>query len=150
MGLRQEGPRLQTRILALAHDALHVLVRDLEVLQQHPFKLVGTVGVLGHLPHSVQYQRRMSFADGFAKRRRPSKISMRQLFNLAYAELLSADRDDEVFDVLFFDAVHAHELAQGVHVGIDWKRAAEDPRSHRFAHLADQPQPHAHPSLAPR
>src|SRR2546422_5572464 len=130
MRLRQERTGRQAPVFALAHDALHVLVRDLQVLQQHPFKLGRAVRVLGHLSHPVQYQRRMSFADRFAKRCRPAKISMGQLFNLAHTELFSAEGHDKVFDVLFLHPVHAHELPQGVHVGIDGKAATEDPLAH--------------------
>jgi hypothetical protein len=32
MRLRQKRPRLQAAVFAFAHDALHVLVRDLQVL----------------------------------------------------------------------------------------------------------------------
>jgi hypothetical protein len=85
-------------------------MRDLQILQQHAFKLVATIRVLGHLPKPVQSQGHVSLLDRFAKRCRPSKISMRQLFNLAYAELLASQRHHEVFDVLLADAVHAHEL----------------------------------------
>ena len=150
MRLRQKRPSLQAPVFALAHDALHVLVRDLQVLQQHPFKLGRALRVLGHLAHPVQNQRRVSFADCFAKRCRPSKISMGQLFDLPHAELFPADGDDKVFDVLFLDPVHAHELPQGIHVGINRELTAEEFLPHRGAHLGDQTQPHAYPGLAPR
>jgi len=52
----------------------------------------------------------VALLDRFAKRGRPSKIPVRQLFNLAHAELLAGQRHHEVFDVLLADAVHAHEL----------------------------------------
>jgi hypothetical protein len=106
--------------------------------------------VLGHLLDAVQRQRHVALLDRFAKRGRPSKIAMRQLFNLSHAELSAGQGNDEVFDVLFLDAVHAHELPQGVHVGINGKGAAEEFLPHRVAHLADQAQPHTHPGLAPR
>jgi hypothetical protein len=35
---------------------------------------------------------------------------MRQLLNLAHAELLASQRHHEIFDVLLADAIHAHEL----------------------------------------
>ena len=39
---------------------------------------------------------------------------------------------------------------KGVHVGVHGEGAAEDPRPHRLAHLADDPQAHGHPGRAPR
>jgi hypothetical protein len=39
MGLRGKRTRLQTPVLALAHGALHILVREFQVLEQDPFKL---------------------------------------------------------------------------------------------------------------
>ena len=150
MRLGQKCTCLQSPVLAFAHHALHVLVRELQVFQQHAFKLIRPLRILGHSSHSIQHQRRVSFANSFPKRFRPAKISLRQLFNLSHAELLSAESHHEVFNVLLLDPVHAHELPQGVHIGIDGKSPAEDLLAHGRTHLADQPQPHAHPSLAPR
>src|SRR6266702_1216093 len=84
------------------------------------------------------------------KRSGPTKVAVRQLFNLPHAELLPAQGQDELLDVLLVDPVHAHELPQRVHVGIDRESAAEDLLPHPRAHLCEQPQPHAHPRLAPR
>jgi hypothetical protein len=149
MRLGEKRRRLQSPILAFAHDPLHVLLRDLQVLQQDAFKLVRAIRVLGYFLHPVQRQGGVSFQDGFPKRCRPSKVSVRQLFNLSNAEFLSTERDDEVFDILLLDAIHAHELPQRVHVRIDGKVGAEDLLAHGFAHLADQADPHTHPGLAP-
>ena len=110
MRLREKRGRLQPPVLAFPHHPLHVLVRDLQILQQHAFELVGAIRVFGHLPKPVQSQGHVSLLDGFAKRGRPSKISVRQLFDLAHAELSAGQRHHEVFDVLLADAVHAHEL----------------------------------------
>ena len=85
-------------------------MRDLQILQQHAFKLVGAIRVLGHVPKPVQSQDHVSLLDRLAKRGGPSKISMRQLFNLAHAELFASQRYHEVFDVLLSHTVHAHEL----------------------------------------
>ena len=110
MGLREKRRRLQPPVLAFPHHPLDVLLSDLQILQQHAFELVGAIRVVGHLPKPVQRQGHVSLLDGFAKRSRPAKISVRQLFDLAHAELLAGQRHHEVFDVLLFDAVHAHEL----------------------------------------
>jgi len=69
---------------------------------------------------------------------------------IPHAELLPAQGQDELLDVLLVDPVHAHELPQRVHVGIDRESAAEDLLPHPRAHLCERPQPHAHPRLAPR
>jgi hypothetical protein len=148
MRLREKRRRLQSPILTFPHHPLDVLLRDLQILEQHAFELVGTIRVLGHLPEPVQRHRHVPLPDGFAKRRRPAKIAMRQLFNLAHAELFAGQRHHEVFDVLLADTVHAHELPQGVHVGVDRKLPAEEFLPYHGAHLGHQTQPHAHPGLA--
>jgi hypothetical protein len=40
IGLCVKGGSLQPPILAFAHHSLHVFLRDFQVLQQHPLKLV--------------------------------------------------------------------------------------------------------------
>jgi hypothetical protein len=110
MPLRQERRRLQAPVFTFSHHPLHVLLCDLQILQQHAFEFVGAIRVLGHLPEPVQSQGHVALPDRFAKRVRPSKIAMRQLLNLAQAEPLSGQRHDETFDILLADAVHAHEL----------------------------------------
>jgi len=110
MRLREKRRCFQPPVLAFPHHSLDVLLRDLEILQQHAFKLVGAIRVFGHLPKPVQSQGHVSLLNGFAKRGRPAKIPVRQLFNLAHAELVGRQRHYEVFDVLLANAVHAHEL----------------------------------------
>ena len=85
-------------------------MRDLQILQQHAFKLVGAIRGLRHVPKPVQSQGHVSLTNRLPKRCGPSKISMRQLFNLAHAELFAGQRYHEVFDVLLSHTVHAHEL----------------------------------------
>ena len=150
MRLREKRRRLQPPVLAFPHHPLHVFLRDLQVLQQHAFKLVRAVRGLGHLPEPIQRLGHVALPDGLAKRGRSAKISVRQLFDLAHAELLAGQRYHEVFDVLLFDTIHAHELPQGVHVGVDWELPAEEFLPHHGAHLGHQTQPHAHPGLAAR
>src|SRR5438477_2792051 len=91
-----KGRSLQPPVLALAHHPLHVFLGDFQVLQQHPFKLVASVRILGHLPHGLQHQSGMSFPDGLAERSGPAKVAVRQLFNLPHAELLPAQGQDEL------------------------------------------------------
>jgi hypothetical protein len=110
MRLREKRRRLQPPVFAFSHHSLDVLLRDLQILQQHAFEFVGAIWVLGHLPKPVQSQSHVALLDRLAKRGRPAKISMRQLFNLAQAEPLAGQRHHEVFDVLLSHPVHAHEL----------------------------------------
>ena len=110
MCLREKRRRLQPPVFAFSHHSLDVLLRDLQILQQHAFVIVGAIRVLGHLPKPVQGQGHVALLDCLTKRGRPSKIPVRQLFNLAHAELLACQRHHEVFDILLSDAVHAHEL----------------------------------------
>jgi len=150
MRLREKRGRLQPPVCALPHHPLHVLVRDLQILQQHAFKLVAALRVLGYLSNPVQGQGHVSLMDRLAKRCGPSEIPLRQLVNLPHTELPAGQHPDKVFNVLLSDALHAHEGPQGVHVGINWKRAAEEFLPHPGAHLGHQTQPHTHPGLAPR
>jgi hypothetical protein len=110
MRLREKRGRLQPPVLAFPHHPLDVLLCDLQILEQHAFELVAAIRGLGHLSEPVQSQGHMSVPDRLAKRSRPSKISMRQLFNFAHAELLAGQRHHEVFDILLSHPVHAHEL----------------------------------------
>jgi hypothetical protein len=76
MSLGQKGARLQAPVFALAHDALHVLLRDLEIPQQNPLELIGPIRILRHLLDPVQRHREVPLPDRVAKRCRPSKIAM--------------------------------------------------------------------------
>jgi hypothetical protein len=89
MRLCEKRRRLQSPVFAFSHHPLAVLLRDLQILQQHAFKLVAAIRVLGHLPNPVQGQGHVSLLDRLAKRGRSSKVSVRQLFNLAHAEFLA-------------------------------------------------------------
>ena len=110
MRLREKRRCFQPPVLAFPHYPLHVLLREFQILQQHAFELAGAVRVFRHLPKPVQSQGHVALPDGVTKRSRPSKISMRQLFNLAYAEPLAGERHHKVLNVLLSDTVHAHEL----------------------------------------
>src|SRR5205823_1506994 len=72
-----KGRSLQPPVLALAHHPQHVFLRDFQVLQQHPFKLVASVRILGHLPHGLQHQSGMSFPDGLAERSGTAKVPLK-------------------------------------------------------------------------
>ena len=75
---------------------------------------------------------------------------MSQLFNLPHTQFFAADRHHELLDLFPPHPVHAHELAQSVHIGVDRKSSPKELFSHWGAHLRHQPQAHAHPRLAPR
>ena len=145
-----KGPCLEPPVFALAHHPLHVFVRDLEILQQRAFEVVDAIGILGHLLHPLQRQPNMTVSNRVPKRLRPAEISVRELLDIPHTQFLSAHGNHEVFDLLFFHSVHAHELPQRVHVRVNRKASAEDLVAHLFAHLADQTQSHAHPRFAAR
>ena len=149
MRLGMKGPRPKPPVLALAHHPLHILLRDLEIGQQHAFELVAPAGILGDVPDPLQGQPDMAVFDRLPKRLRPPEVSLRQLFNLPHTQLLAADGHHKSVDRLLFHPIHAHELPQCVHVAVNRKACAEDLLPHFFAHLADQSQPHAHPRFAP-
>jgi hypothetical protein len=144
-----KGPRLQPPVFALTHHPLHVFVRDLEILQQCAFELVDAVGVVGHLLHPLQGQPYMTVSNRLPKRLRPAEISVRELFDIPHAQFLSAHGHHKIFDLPLFHSVHAHELPEHIHVRVNRKTSAEDLLAHFLAHLAEQPQPHAHPGFAP-
>jgi hypothetical protein len=62
-----KGPRLQPPVFAFTHHLLHVLLDDLEILQQRPFKLIAPLGILGHVLYPLERQPDMAFLDRFAK-----------------------------------------------------------------------------------
>lgn len=132
-----KGTRLQPPVVALAHHPLHVLLRDLEIPQQGAFELVAAFRIVGDSFHPFQRQPDLALLNRLAERRRPAEVSMRKLFNLPHAQFLSAHCDDEVLDLLPPYSVHAHELPQRVHVGVNRKTSAEDFLPHPLAHLPD-------------
>jgi hypothetical protein len=150
MRLGMEPPALKARVLALAHDALHVLPEHFQVAEQHPLELAAALRIRRRLPHLAQRQRHVARENLLAEGSRPAKEPVSQLFNVPHAQILAAHRHHELLDLLLLDGVHAHELAQGVHVGVDRERTAEELFTHRGAHLPQQAQAHAHPGLADR
>ena len=150
MRLGMEHPALKPRVLALAHDALHVLQENFQVAQQHPLERAATFRIVRDLPHLPQRQRHVALENLLAKRGRSAKEPVGQLLDVPHAQILAAHRHDKLFDLLLLHPVHAPELAQGVHVRIDREGPAEELLPHQGAHLAQQPQAHAHPGFADR
>src|SRR3984885_13864447 len=116
MGLRVKGPAGQPGVLAFAHDPLHVLLRHLQVAQEHPLELVAGLRAPRRLPHPFQREGQIAPANLLAKRLRPAEVAMSQLFDLPHTQPPSADRHHKLLDLRRAHAVHAPELAQGVHV----------------------------------
>jgi len=145
-----EHPALEAPVLALAHDPLHVLLENFQVAEQNPLERAAACRIVRHLPHLPQRQRYVARENLLAEGSRPAKEPVGQLFNVPYAQSFAAHRHHELLDLLLLDAVHAHELAQGVHIGVDRERAAEELLTHLGAHRAQQAQPHGHPGLADR
>jgi hypothetical protein len=63
MCLRVERPSLQPPVITLAHDPLHVFMRDLEILQQRAFELIAALGILRHGLHPLQREPDMAALD---------------------------------------------------------------------------------------
>ena len=93
--MRQERRALQLRILALAHDPKHGLLRLLQIVQEDALKLAAAVGILGRLLQLPQRQREVALEDLLPERGRTAEEAVRQPFNLAHAELVSAERSDD-------------------------------------------------------
>jgi len=145
-----EDPALQPRILALAHDPLHVPLEHLQVPEHNPFKLATALGVGRNVLHLGQGHGDVALEDLLPQGGRPAKARVSQLLNIAEAQILAAQGQDKLLDVPRADAVHAHERAHNPHIGIDGKGAAEELVAHLGAHLPQQSQAHAHPAFADR
>jgi len=150
MALGVEDPAAQARILTLAHDPLQVLLEHVQVPEHHPFELTAALRIGRDLLHLGQGHRHMALEDLLPEGRWPAKAPVRQLLNVPEAQILAAQGQHELLDLLLPDAVHAHELAHDAHVGIDRERAAEELFPHLGAHLPQQSQAHAHPGFAHR
>src|SRR6266404_680322 len=148
IGLGMKGPAFEPCILALAHDPLHVFVGEFQIAEHRPLKLAAPVRILGRFAEAFERQGQIAVEDLLAQRLRPTKIAMSQLLNFPYAESFAADSCDELLNILAADSVHAHELAQSVHVGVDREGAAKELGPDRRAHLRDQSQAHAYPGFA--
>lgn len=145
-----EDPTAQARILTLAHDPLHVLLEHVQVLEHHPLELATALRIGWDLLHLGQGHRHIALEDLLSESGRPAKAPVRQLLNVADTQVLAAQGQHELLDLVLPDPVHAHELAHDTHVGIDRKRAAEELLAYLGAHLPQQAQAHAHPGLAHR
>ena len=145
-----KGPAFESRILALAYDPLHVFVAEFQIAEHHPLKLAAPLRILGRFPQAFEGQGQIAVEDLLAQRVRPTKIAMSQLLNFPYAESFAAESCHELLNILAADSVHAHELAYGVHVAVDWEGAAKELDPYRRAHLRDQSQAHAYPGFAAR
>src|SRR6201981_4218316 len=145
-----KGSAFESRILALAYDPLHVFVAELQIAEHRPLKLAAPLRILRRFPQAFEGQGQIAVEDLLAQRVRPTKIAMSQLLNFPYAESFSADSCHEPLNILAADSVHAHELAQGVHVGVDREGAAKELGPDRRASLRDQSQEHADPGFAAR
>lgn len=150
MTLGVEDAALQSPILALAHDPLHVLLQHLQVLEQNPLELATALGIGRNLLHLGQGHRDVALEDLLPEGGWPAEAPVSQLLNIAQAQIFAAQGQDELFDLLLADAVHAHELAHDPHIGIDRKGAAKELLTHRGAHLPQQSQAHTHPSFTDR
>src|SRR4029077_6812175 len=150
IGLGVKGPAFEPRIPALANEPLHILVDDLQIAEHRALKLAAPVRILERFPEAFEGQGQIAVEDLLAERVRPTKIAMSQLLNFPYAKLFPADSCDELLNILAADSVHAHELAQGVHVGVDREGAAKELDPDRCAHLRDESQAHADPGFTAR
>lgn len=150
MALRMKALAGQTRVVALAHHSLHVGLGQFQIPEHEALELGAALRVGWDFLKLPQRQGQIALEDLLAEGLRAAEETVRQLFDLAHAELMTAEGQDELLDLLALNPVHAHELANGVHVGIDRKLAAEDLLPDRRGHFGDQSQTHAHPSLAAR
>src|SRR2546422_5618858 len=76
MTLHQEGPALQTAVLALGRHALGVLLDEFEIAHQDALKLAASVRVDRHRRHLLQEQRQMPTAQFLPARLRAAKITV--------------------------------------------------------------------------
>ena len=77
MRLGMEHPALEALVLALAHDALHVLLENFQVAQQNPLELAASFRIGRNLVHLLQRQRHVALENLLAEGRRAPKIPVR-------------------------------------------------------------------------
>jgi len=150
MTLGMKGPALQPTILAFAHDPLQVPLEHLQVPEHNPLELATPRRIGRNRFHLGQGHRHVALEDLLPEGGGPAEAPVSQLLNLAQTQILAAQGQDELFDLLRVDAVHAHELAHDPHVGIGWKGTAEELFPHLGADLPQQSQAHTHPGFADR
>jgi hypothetical protein len=150
MTLGVEDAALQPSVLALAHDPLHVFLEHLQVPEHNPFELAAALRIRRNRFQVLQRQGHVARKNLLTERGGPPEATVQELLDIAQTQILAAQNQDELLDVLRADAVHAHELAHDPHVGINRKGAAEELFPHLGADLPQQAQPHAHPGFADR
>jgi len=150
MTLGVEDAALQPPVLALAHDPLHVFLEHLQVPEHNPFELAAALGIRRNRFHVLQRQGHVARKNLLAQRGGPPEAAVKELLDIAQTQILAAQNEDELLDILRADAVHAHELAHDPHIGINRKGAAEELFPNLGADLPQQAQPHAHPGFADR
>ena len=89
-------PAFEPRILALAHEPLHVLLGNLQIAERHSLKLAAPIRTWGHFPQPFEGQGQIAFEDLLAKRVRPTKIAVCQLLNVSHAEAFVTHSHDEL------------------------------------------------------
>ena len=73
MGLGMEDSTAQARILALAHDPLHVLLEHVQVPEHHPLELATALRIGRDLFHLGQRHRHIALEDLLPEGRWPAK-----------------------------------------------------------------------------
>jgi hypothetical protein len=150
MTLGMKDPTLQPMILALAHDPVHVLLEQLQVPEHNPFELATALRIRRHRFDVLQRQGHVALKNLLPQRGGSPEAAVKELLDIAHAQILAAQGQHKLLDVPRADAVHAHERAHDPHIGIDRKGAAEQLLPHLGAHLLQQSQAHAHPTGADR
>ncbi len=85
MTLGVKDPALQSTILALAHDPLHVFLEHLQVAEHNPFELATALRIGRNLLHLGQGHRDVALEDLLPESGGPAEASVSQLFNIAQA-----------------------------------------------------------------
>ena len=76
MRLGMEHPALEALVLALAHDALHILLENFQVAQQNPLELAASFRIERNLVHLSQRQGHVALENLFAEGRGSPKAAV--------------------------------------------------------------------------
>jgi len=100
-----KGPRFQPPVIAFAHDPLHVLACDLQIIQKRAFERIAAVRILGRLPDPLQGQADVAVSNRLPERIGPPEVSMGKLFDFANAQFPAAQGHHKILDLLLLDSV---------------------------------------------
>jgi hypothetical protein len=91
MALSVEAFAFQAGILALAHDPLHVFLRQFQIVEEQALELAAIFRIDRGFLHSLQRQGDVAAQDLLPKTVRAAKEAVGQLLDFAHAQFVPAE-----------------------------------------------------------